>query len=137
MGHYSVKKKKKSTIKIVLMTLLVMGIVLAVLGTVGYGFWLYQQPKFHDLTIELGTDTLGISDFMTKYAWSRTSAFVSDPNDIDLNKVGTTEVVFRQGKKQETVRLTIQDTTPPSATIPRSRRCRWIRRSRPRTWCRM
>lgn len=118
MGHYSVKKKKKSTIKIVLMTLLVMGIVLAVLGTVGYGFWLYQQPKFHDLTIELGTDTLGISDFMTKYAWSRTSAFVSDPNDIDLNKVGTTEVVFRQGKKQETVRLTIQDTTPPSATIP-------------------
>lgn len=81
------------------------------------GIWHYQQPKFRDLTIELGTDTVSISDFMTGYARAEKAFFVSDPAAVDLNRVGRTELVLRHGSKEETVTLTIQDTTAPAADI--------------------
>lgn len=112
------QKEKKRIARIVTITLLVMLVVIAIVGALGYGWWLYLQPKFHDLTIELGTDTLGASDFMTDCAWGSLAKFVTDPGSIDLNRVGTTSITFRHGNQQETVDLTIQDTTPPRATIP-------------------
>lgn len=90
-------------------------ILLAAAGFGGYEIWHYQQTKFHDLTIELGTDTVSISDFMTEYARPKKVGFVSDVSIIDLNKVGQTELTLSHGRQQETVTLTIQDTTAPTA----------------------
>ena len=41
----------------------------------GYEIWLSGQPKFHDLTIELGTDPVQNIDLFTEYppTYSRTS----------------------------------------------------------------
>ena len=79
--------------------------------------WFSKQMKFHDVTVELGTDTLGISQFMTEYALPHRVAFVSDVSTIDLGKVGTTELILSHGPKLEKVTLTVQDTTAPQVTF--------------------
>ena len=93
-------------------------ICLVVVGGIAggyYAYWYYQQPKFHDVTIELGITELSIEDFYTEYANPKKTAFVTDPMAIDYEKLGDQSIVLRQGEKEETVTLTIQDTTPPEA----------------------
>jgi len=77
----------------------------------------YQLPKFHDLTVELGTEIVTISDFATEHADLKKIRFVSDPSLVDLNQVGSLELILAQGNKQETVMLTVEDTTAPEATF--------------------
>lgn len=112
MGRYerveTRRKKKKGWV-----AALVVVLVLAV-GLGGLWFWYDRQPKFQDLTIELGTDSVRISDFMTKYALRSKVGFVSDPAQIDLNQVGDYQLTLRQWKEEETVTLRIQDTTAPA-----------------------
>ena len=79
--------------------------------------WFSRQWKFQDVTVELGTDTLGISQFMTKYALPHRVGFVSDVSTIDLGKVGTTELTLSHGPKLETVTLSVVDTTAPKITL--------------------
>lgn len=79
--------------------------------------WFGKQNKFQDVTVELGTDTLGISQFMTEYALPHRVGFVSDVSAIDLGKVGTTELVLSHGTKIEKVTLTVEDTTAPEVTF--------------------
>ena len=79
--------------------------------------WFSKQQKFQNVTVELGTDTLGISQFMTKYALPHRVGFVSDVSAIDLGKVGTTELILSHGPKVEKVTLTVEDTTAPEATF--------------------
>lgn len=90
-----------------------------ILAAVGIGIGVYhhkqeQLPKFHDVTIELGTETLGIRDFMTQFAQPEKAAFITDVTQIDLGAVGETKITLRHGKKQETVTLKVQDTTAPA-----------------------
>ena len=40
--------------------------------------WFSKQTKFQDVTVELGTDSLGISQFMTEYALPHRVSFISD-----------------------------------------------------------
>lgn len=116
-GQYNKKKKKKTgSLPIKILVTIVVLLLVCIAGLLG--LWWYQQPKFRNLTIELGTDTVGISDFMTRYAWGRMAAFVSDPGQVDLNRVGVTDIVLRHGRKQEQVRLIVRDTTAPTASIP-------------------
>ena len=79
--------------------------------------WFSKQAKFQDVTVELGTETLGISQFMTKYALPHRVGFASDISAIDLGKVGTTELVLSHGPKLEKVTLTVEDTTAPTVTF--------------------
>lgn len=90
-------------------------VVLAVLLAIQV--WFSKQMKFQDVTVELGTETLGISQFMTKYALPHRVGFVSDVSTIDLGKVGTTELVLSHGPKLEKVTLTVEDTTAPTVTF--------------------
>ena len=98
-------------------------IVLAILGIVliaclsGYSLWLDKQPKFHDVTIELGSELPPVEDFLTKYAFHKRIEMLTDPAEIDLSHAGTQTLTFRHGKKQEEVLLTIQDTIPPKAVV--------------------
>ena len=75
----------------------------------------HNKAKFHDLTVELGTESIKLSQFMTEYARDRKVSFVSDPSVVNLNTVGETELVLAHGKSEETVTLTVCDTTAPTA----------------------
>lgn len=75
--------------------------------------WFYSQPRFHDLTVELGTETISIEDFMTKFANRRNVGIVTDLSTIDISVVGSSSLTLRSGHKNETVTLTVQDTSPP------------------------
>lgn len=106
---------KKTIGKVCIAVLAVL--VLAGGGFGGYEAWLYQQPKFHDVTVELGTESVSLLEFMTEYANASKVGFVTDPSAIDLNLLGTQELVLQHGRKQETVYLHVVDTTAPEATF--------------------
>lgn len=91
---------------VVLLALLIWGCI---------GLFISAQPKFQDVTIELGTDTVSIRDFMTEYNNGKNNAFVSDVGTVDLNSVGDTSLTLRHGKRSEQVTLHIVDTTAPTA----------------------
>ena len=106
---------KKTVGKVCIAVLAVL--VLAGAGVGGYFGWLYNQPKFHDVTVELGVETVSLAEFMTEYANSAKVGFVTDPATIDLEKLGAQELVLIHGNKQETVQLVIEDTTAPEAVF--------------------
>ncbi|MCM1189239.1 MAG: DUF5011 domain-containing protein [bacterium] len=76
-------------------------------------YWFYSQPRFHDLTVELGTQNINIEAFMTGFANPRNAGMVTDPSTVDIGSVGSTSLTLKSGFKTETVTLTVQDTTPP------------------------
>lgn len=76
-------------------------------------WWLYEQPKFHDVTIELGEPVPGIGAFLTEYADPERVSLVTQ--EIDPEQVGQQVLTFRHISKEEQVILTIQDTTAPTA----------------------
>lgn len=73
-----------------------------------------KLPKFHNVTIELGTESLGLQNFLTEHADPSKAYFVTDVTQIDLGTVGNHQITLCHGKKQETITLTIQDTTAPA-----------------------
>lgn len=90
-------------------------LLLLVSGFGIYHGWFYQQPKFHDLTVELGVESISIRDFMTEYARPGKVGFVSDPSAIDLNRVGSTELTLSHGGQEQTILFTVEDTIAPTA----------------------
>ncbi len=111
------KQKKKRRLKLWPIAAACSAAVVALGVFAGYRLWLLQQPKFHDVTVELGTDNIGISDFMTEYAEVSRSRFVTDPADLDIGKVGETEVTLSHGGREETVILRVEDTVAPRVTF--------------------
>ena len=77
--------------------------------------WLYDQPKFRDVTIELGQEIPGIDAFLTDYADPARVTLLTQ--DIDPNLVGQQKLTFRHISKEEQVTLTIQDTVAPTAVF--------------------
>lgn len=104
----SAGRMKKITAAILCVAVLV-GIALC-----GYTFWYSKQAKFHDVTVELGTPSVSLRDFMTEYARADKVGFVSDVSVIDLNRVGQTQLTLRYDEQEYTVTLTVQDTTAPA-----------------------
>ena len=83
----------------------------------GYQYWLYQQPKFQNVTIELGTASLGIDQFVTQYASLGKCRFVSDVSTLDIGKPGVHKLTLRHGNQEQTVTLTVVDTTAPEVVF--------------------
>lgn len=82
-----------------------------------YGLWLYEQPKFQDVVVELGTDTVKVEQFLTEYANPRKVSFGSDVSQIDLNQACENELILRHGNQVETVTLQVVDTTAPQVAF--------------------
>lgn len=91
--------------------------ILIVLGAVAFILGGNNAPIFHDVTVELGTESLSIWDFLTDPPQRIGSGFVSDVRLIDLSKPGTTPITMRHGNKLYNVNLTVQDTTAPVVTF--------------------
>lgn len=83
----------------------------------GYQYWLYRQPKFRDVVIELGTSSLGIDQFATKYATLGKCRFLSDVSTLDIGKPGEHTLTLGHGNQQQTVTLTVVDTTAPEVVF--------------------
>ena len=88
-------------------------VVLALMGWGGYEAWLYQQPKFHDVTMELGEDLPGVEAFLTEYADVEKVTMETPASVLDLSATGEYVLRFIHGQKPEEVVLTVVDTTPP------------------------
>lgn len=91
------------------------GVAVAAVLAVYFTYWYYSQPRFHDLTVELGTETIGVEEFMTEFADIRNVGIVTDLSTVDISVVGRVPLTLRSGRRDETVTLTIEDTTPPEA----------------------
>lgn len=91
--------------------------ILALGALGGYSAWHYQQPKFHDLTIELGQPLPPVEDFLTQYGKATKASLVTPAAEIDLSAAGEYLLSFTHGKKAETVCLTVKDTTAPLLTL--------------------
>lgn len=76
--------------------------VLTLGGLVGYTLWHDAQPKFQDVTMELGSRLPAWQDFMTKYA-KESKVCPPDLESMDLSKAGVYELGFSHGKKTEFV----------------------------------
>lgn len=63
--------------------------------------------------VEIGTSELVLNDFL--YVWNSIdkASFVTNINDIDLNKVGTYEIEIVYNNKIKKTKLHLVDTTPP------------------------
>lgn len=106
--------KKKILIGVII-GLSVLLVALAALS--GYTLWHYRLPKFHDLTIELGEQLPPVTAFLTEDAKAEKAALATEESSIDLTCVGVRELTFTHGRKVETVKLTIEDTTAPKLTL--------------------
>lgn len=82
-----------------------------------YQYEEFMKPKFQDVTIELGTESLSIDPFLTPDADPMRVGFACDVASLDIGKVGRYPVTLQQGKKVETVTLTVKDTVAPTATF--------------------
>lgn len=82
-----------------------------------YQYEEFMKPKFHDVTVELGAESLSIHDFLTEDADPARVGFVSDVSSLDIGKVGTYPVTLQQGKKVENVTLSVKDTVAPTASF--------------------
>lgn len=83
----------------------------------GLGIWSYQQPKFQDVKVELGTESISIRDFMTENAKLNKVGFVTDPSLVDLNDTGDMEITLSHGGARETVILSVRDTKAPKVVF--------------------
>lgn len=109
-------KSKKGIICIVLASVLVFcGICTAL------GFWYHSLPKFQSVTVELGTKSVALSEFMTKFAIASQVDFPNGTPSIDVGKVGTQELTLSHLGKVETVTLTVADTTAPQVSFVEKR----------------
>lgn len=114
-------KKARRRKKLTLVLLFLVAVVYGFLAFLFYQYWCDKQVVFHDVTVELGTESLGIRDFMTEKAKPKRVSFVSDPSKIDLSKVGQTQLTLKHGSEEHTVTLTVQDTVAPTAVIETER----------------
>ncbi len=115
-GHGSMKKFLKTKIGKLCIPLLAVFLLLGCAFGVNQ-YWLYQQPKFQDVTIELGTTSLGIDQFATQYASIGKCRFVSDVSTLDIGKPGVHSLTLSHGGREQTVTLTVADTTAPDVVF--------------------
>ena len=106
--------KKSHLISILL---LVAALLVALVGWMLYTVWCDSQQVFHDVTVELGRDSITIQDFLTPLGNPSRASFVTDPATIDLSKVGRSSLTLKHGTQKAVVNLTVVDTTAPVAVF--------------------
>lgn len=93
----------------------ILATVLALILCAGviFAFWYSEQPKFHNVTVELGEEFPGIQAFLTDYAVESLSRFVTPVSKVDMSKPGIHSVALTHGTLKEIVAFQIVDTVAP------------------------
>lgn len=106
------EKHKKKHVKLIYLLNIIMIIIIAI------GLFIINRNKFKDVTIELGTETVTIDEFLvSKKLYSKKAEFVTDISQIDFSRVGNNEIILSWNGKEESVNLEIIDTTPPKVVF--------------------
>lgn len=114
------KKFLKSAWGIV--TVVAVGVLLlAGIAVAANQLWYNAQPKFQDVTVELGTEQVNLKQFFTQYAKAEKTAFVTELTHAQMQQAGEIPMTLRQGRREETVVLHIVDTTAPTAEFVTTR----------------
>lgn len=101
----SLKRKNKS------LWLTLIGLMISIGLMIGIYF--VFRPKFKDLTIELGTNTVRVSDFLIKKSDAKDAKVKTDLSQIDFTQVAEYEIELTYKGKAKKVKLKIVDTTAP------------------------
>lgn len=107
------KKKLSKKAKTIIITILAV-IILTALSVAAF---LIFRPKFKDATIELGTTEISVDNFLVSDMYKENSAIVTPVEQIDFSKVADIDVTLKHKDKEQTVKLHIVDTTPPTVTF--------------------
>ena len=105
MAKFS-KKRKRKNIGIVWAELL----LLAALVLFAVWLWYEDTPRFHDVSIELGTQGLKVEDFLEDPSKAERVTMTST---IDYNKLGKQKVTFQFDTSERSATLEIVDTVAP------------------------
>ena len=114
-------QQKTGIVKTVISVSIAILLLVLSLGYLGFDFYMEKIVLFQDLTVELGAEAVGIRDFMTQKMVPVKTYWVSDPTKVDLGKVGNHKVTLGYGERNQTVTLTVHDTTPPVVVVDSSR----------------
>ena len=98
-----------------ILCIVLIGLLLICLLGLGGVLYLEQSlPVFRDVTMELGQPLPAVSAFLTERGDPAKAMRVTTDEELDLSRVGQQQVIFRQNGREETVTLTIVDTTAPA-----------------------
>lgn len=107
----TVKKKKSGAGKKVAVTIILLILFLAIAG--GCYAYVKFSPKFNDVTIELGTETVTIDQFLKENTDASKASFVTDIATIDYSKAGSHEIELKYEDVTQKAMLNIVDTVAP------------------------
>lgn len=106
-------EKQKSTRKKIIIAFIII-ILVAALCVGGYFLYLFFGPKFQDVTIELGTESVELNQFVRNETYVDKSEFVTDLSTMDFTKTGSYDIELNYNGITQKVKLNIVDTTPPT-----------------------
>ena len=99
-----------------LLCLLVLALTASVAAG-GFVIWYLSQPKFQDVTVELGTTSVDVTQFAAKTARKDLCRITGSLARVNLGKVGSYTVKLSHAGKEEQVKLHVVDTTAPEVTF--------------------
>lgn len=91
------------------------GIILIIIESIV--LYLVYRSKFKDIQIELGTESINLSDFLVSSMYAKNSKFITNINTINLAEVGEHDITLAYRGKEQTVKLKIADTVAPTVTF--------------------
>ncbi len=98
-------KKVEKRVVIVINAIMLIAIILFL--------YLLFRPKFKDVSIELGTESISVDNFLVSSMYKKNAKSITDLSQIDFSKVGAYDIVLAFNGKNETVKLNIVDTIAP------------------------
>lgn len=104
-------RRKRHSRKIIPMLLIIELLVIA-------GLMLYVQLRpmvVENVVLEVGNRIPDVKDFLLYKR--RKASFITDINDIDVNKPGDYDIQIKTGLRVQSSKLQIVDTVPPQATV--------------------
>ena len=92
-------------------TIILLILFLAIAG--GCYAYVKFSPKFNDVTIELGTETVTIDQFLKENTDASKASFITDIATIDYTKAGSHEIELKYEDVTQKAMLNIVDTVAP------------------------
>lgn len=109
---HSETKTKGGPLKAVLILVIVV-LILTLISFLIFFVYNKYSKKFKDVSIELGTDKVELSQFVADEKYMDSAKFVTDMSTIDFSKTGSYQIELSYGDVTQVVTLNIIDTTPP------------------------
>lgn len=109
---HSETKAKGGPLKAVLILVIVV-LILTLISFLIFFVYNKYSKKFKDVSIELGTDKVELSQFVADEKYMDSAKFVTDMSTIDFSKTGSYQIELSYGDVTQVVTLNIIDTTPP------------------------